>query len=151
MIHARPIRAVVPALLLASLAGCGQSPAGQSPTQQGSVDPVQATQAAPGAPNDPKIDKPIATDAWLGKWVGVEGLALDIAKGPTPGTYKLTVALMDGAESYDGTAMGDHIQFVRGGTTERITKVVGAQTGLKWLAGKTDCLMIKEGEGFCRG
>jgi hypothetical protein len=25
----------------------------------------------------------------------------------------------------------------------------GDETGMKWLAGKTDCLTVKPGEGYC--
>lgn len=138
-------------IALALLAGCSGAPPAQPTAQQGSVDPVQATQAPGSGGDEPKIDAPIATDAWVGRWVGVEGLALDIARGPTPGTYVLSVTLMDGTRRYEGTAMGDRIQFVRDGKTETIRKAIGAETGLKWLADKADCLMIRQGEGFCRG
>jgi hypothetical protein len=90
------------------------------------------------------------TDTWVGKWTGVEGLVLDIAKTATPGTYDVKVTLMDGSGSYTGTGAGDVIRFERGGVQETIRKATGDQTGLKWLAGKKNCLVIKQGEGFCR-
>jgi hypothetical protein len=49
-----------------------------------------------------------------------------------------------------GTADGDVIRFERGGVRETIRKATGDQTGLKWLAGKQNCLVIKQAEGFCR-
>lgn len=93
---------------------------------------------------------PLPTDAWTGKWVGVEGLALEINKLDTPGQYDLAVSLMDGTDKYVGKADGDVITFTRNGVTEKIRKVRGSETGLKYLADKANCLMIKSGEGFCR-
>ena len=94
---------------------------------------------------------PLPTDAWTGKWVGVEGLALDINKLDTPGQYDLAVSLLDGTNKYVGKADGDVIRFTRNGVSETIRKVRGSETGLKYLADKANCLMIKSGEGFCRG
>lgn len=90
------------------------------------------------------------TDDWVGKWVGVEGLALDIAKGDKPGHYVLKISLLDGTSVYNGMASGEAIAFMRGGHEERVRRVKGAETGLKYLADKADCLMIVAGEGFCR-
>ena len=52
---------------------------------------------------------------------------------------------------YKGTGRGDHISFERNGKTETIRATDGDGTGMKWLAGKKDCLVItKESEGYCR-
>ena len=92
----------------------------------------------------------LPTDAWVGKWIGVEGLVLDIQPSGERGRYVLSVTLLDGTKSYDGTADGDVIRFTRDGRPESIRAANGDQTGLKWLAGKQNCLMIQQGEGFCR-
>lgn len=92
----------------------------------------------------------LPTDAWVGKWIGVEGLVLDIQPAGDRGHYMLSVTLLDGTKSYEGTADGDMIRFTRNGRPESIRAATGDQTGLKWLAGKTNCLMIQQGEGFCR-
>lgn len=92
----------------------------------------------------------LSTDAWVGKWIGVEGLVLDIQPAGERGHYMLSVTLLDGTKSYEGTAEGDMIRFTRNGRPESIRAATGDQTGLKWLAGKTNCLMIQQGEGFCR-
>ena len=92
----------------------------------------------------------LPTDAWIGKWIGVEGLVLDIQPAGEPGHYVLSVTLLDGTNSYDGTADGDMIRFIRNGRPESIRAATGAATGLKWLADKQNCLMIQQGEGFCR-
>jgi hypothetical protein len=93
---------------------------------------------------------PLPTDAWIGKWIGVEGLVLDIQPAGEPGRYILSVTLLDGTKSYDGTADGDMIRFTRDGRSESIRTATGDETGLKWLAGKQNCLMIQQAEGFCR-
>jgi hypothetical protein len=92
----------------------------------------------------------LPTDAWIGKWLGVEGLVLDIQPAGEPGHYVLSVTLLDGTNSYDGVADGDMIRFIRNGRPESTRAATGAETGLKWLADKQNCLMIREGEGFCR-
>jgi hypothetical protein len=92
----------------------------------------------------------LPTDAWIGKWMGVEGLVLNIQPAGEAGRYVLSVTLLDGTKSYDGIADGDMIRFTRNGRPESIRAATGDETGLKWLAGKQNCLMIKEGEGFCR-
>ncbi|TVV72520.1 hypothetical protein [Sphingomonas solaris] len=144
------------------LAGCGSSGDGAAggskvtgatpPAGPAIVTPAgsSSTVAIPEAPIDkPTVAAPF-TDAWLGKWVGVEGLALTIARGDRPDTYRLHVALMDGVNDYIGTAAGETIRFERDGQTATIRATTGAETGLKWLADKKNCLTIREGEGFCR-
>jgi hypothetical protein len=93
---------------------------------------------------------PLPTDAWIGKWIGVEGLVLDIQPAGEPGRYVLSVTLLNGTNSYEGTAEGDMIRFIRDGRPESIRAATGDDTGLKWLAGKKNCLIIGQGEGFCR-
>lgn len=92
----------------------------------------------------------LSTDDWIGKWIGVEGLVLDIQPAGERGRYLLSVTLLDGTKSYEGSADGDVIRFIRDGRPESIRAATGDQTGLKWLAGKQNCLMIQQGEGFCR-
>jgi len=90
------------------------------------------------------------TDSWIGKWVGVEGLVLDIQPAGEPGRYVLSVTLLDGTRTYEGIADGERISFTREGQAQFIRAATGKETGLKWLADKQDCLMIEPGEGFCR-
>lgn len=91
--------------------------------------------------------------AWAGKWIGVEGMFVTIT--PTdPGKYKLQMVatLDDPAQgvSYEGSDAEGGIAFTRAGKAELLRASNGDQTGLKWLAGKKDCLMVQESEGFCR-
>ena len=91
---------------------------------------------------------PPPTDAWVGRWNGPEGTYLEIAGAG--GVYEITVKDLDAARTFRGNAAGDRILFLRGGTTESLRATNGDETGMKWLAGKANCLTIKSGEGFCR-
>ena len=92
---------------------------------------------------------PAGPDAWLGQWTGPEGTFLLLETGEGGG-YRVTIQSLDGKETYaaDGTASG--IVFERNGKTERIRAGSGKLTGMKWLADKSECLVIQLGEGFCR-
>ena len=88
------------------------------------------------------------TDSWLGRWIGPEGTYLKISGGK--GSYEITIMDLDRARTFQGTTVRDHIEFQRDGTNESLNASNGDGTGMKWLAGKTDCLRTKPGEGFCR-
>jgi hypothetical protein len=145
-------------LLLAgtlALAACGKQPAETNAAASANdatmdIEEVPANEAPSNVGDLPAETAAPSTDAWVGKWTGPEGLVLDIAKTATVGSYDVKVSLLDGTGSYTGTAAGDVIRFERGGAQETIHKATGDQTGLKWLAGKQNCLMIKQAEGFCR-
>lgn len=88
-------------------------------------------------------------DAFLGKWQGPEGTFLEITKADEG--YTVTVQNLDGPRTFPATAnSAGIITFDRDGKTEAITKGTGAETGMKWLADKTDCVVVKKGEGYCR-
>lgn len=134
---------------LALLAACAKGEDAQpienvSVVDQAAVDTLDAEAPAENAAS------PLPTDAWVGKWIGVEGLVLDVQPAGERGRYVLSVTLLDGTKSYEGTADGDLIRFTRNGRPESVRAATGDQTGLKWLAGKQNCLMIQQGEGFCR-
>jgi len=88
------------------------------------------------------------TDSWLGQWNGPEGTLLRLEGGD--GNYSITIQDLDGPRNYTGTAVDGRIVFERNGVTESIHASNGNETGMKWLAGKSDCLTVKSGEGFCR-
>lgn len=91
------------------------------------------------------------TDGWAGRWTGPEGLFLDITPA-APGQYRLTIkADLDSQGEYVGAGQGDTIRFERGGVTETIRAGTGAETGFKYLADKTSCLIVQpDKEGYCR-
>ena len=88
--------------------------------------------------------------AWAGQWTGVEGMYAKIT--PTePGRYSLEMQSdLDTKGSYEGRDGATGIEFERGGETLTLTAGDGDATGLKHLAGKQDCLIVKSGEGYCR-
>jgi len=94
--------------------------------------------------------KPKAPD-YTGRWIGVEGMVLDIASTATPGRYTLAMQWdLDNKGKFDGIATGDTISFDRNSIRETLRPTNGDATGLKYLFGKTDCLTVKPGEGYCR-
>lgn len=127
------MKAITLAMLLV-LAGCGSAP------------PPPATEDA----------KPVAapapvSDTWTGRWVGPEGLFIEIAAEGN-GRYRLTNQYtLDDKGVFEGRAEGGALVVDRAGQSVRIRKGTGDETGMKWLAGKADCLVVGPGEGYCRG
>lgn len=125
--------------LIIALAAC-------SPTKA----PETSSAAPEAAAPQTAVAEPAATDGWLGKWIGVEGNTLTIEATGVKGAYAITEVTLDGPKNYVGTSAGDHIAFVDGAASGSIKAGTGDETGLKWLAGKTNCLVIESGRGFCR-
>ena len=113
--------------------GCGHR-------RSGSAQVIAAS--APG-----KTSAPIA-DKWLGKWSGPEGTFLQLAGGN--GKYEVTIQNLDGPRTFRGNAVGDQIEFERNGMKEFLRATNGAETGMKWLSEKSNCLTVHVGEGYCR-
>lgn len=130
--------AVIAAATLALTAACQhQDRAADRPSP-----PPQA-----GPPDTAAVAHPVP-DGWLGQWNGPEGTYLQLARSGDH--YTVTIRSLDGEATYRGVAAGERIEFVRDGQTESIRAGSGRETGMKWLLEKRDCLVIKEGEGFCR-
>jgi hypothetical protein len=89
-----------------------------------------------------------ATDKWMGRWNGPEGTYLELSRSGD--RISIQIKDLDTQRSYQGTARDDSISFVRDGKTETIHAANGEQTGMKWLADKKDCLVIRAGDGYCR-
>jgi hypothetical protein len=99
------------------------------------------------------VDPGTSTDKLVGRWKGVEGLNLVIEKDPKkgPGHYILhDQYTLDDKGVFEGEAVGDKIRFTRPDGEQMLRPSTGDATGLKWLAGKKDCLTVKTGEGYCR-
>lgn len=111
-----------------------------------SAEPTPAPTTTPAASASPMA----SYDDWIGKWTGPEGLFVTVT-ATGEGTYQLEMQSdLDTRGTYQGTAGPDGIVFERGGTPFSLRRATGDETGLKYLAGKQDCLMVVEGEGFCR-
>lgn len=89
-----------------------------------------------------------ATDAWVGQWNGPEGTFLQLAA--SGGQYEITIRNLDGPRTFVGAAAGDRIEFERDGVKETLRATHGAETGMKWLSEKKNCLTVRAGEGYCR-
>lgn len=88
------------------------------------------------------------TDKWLGKWSGPEGTFLQLVG--SNGKYEVTIQNLDGPRKFQGQAAGDHVEFERNGVKESLRATNGAETGMKWLSEKSNCLTVRAGEGYCR-
>jgi len=95
------------------------------------------------------VPAPGALNEWTGRWTGVEGTYLQLNAGPDA-KYTVVIRNLDGERSFEGVGRADHIAFERDGRQEKIRATDGAGTGMKWLAGKSRCLTVRPGEGFCR-
>jgi hypothetical protein len=115
--------------LLALMAGCRSNPPSEGPTHS----------PAP-------VAKP--TDAWLGRWDGVEGTYLRLSKSGDQ--YVVEIQDLDGPKTFAGSADGNRVRFTRNGKTEFLSAGDGQATGMKWLTDKKDCLLTRAGEGWCR-
>lgn len=96
----------------------------------------------------PPVASAPAADQWLGKWTGPEGTFLLLEGGH--GKYDVTVQNLDGPRKFEGKAIGGGVEFERDGVKEDIRATNGADTGMKWLADKKNCLTVRTGEGYCR-
>lgn len=95
------------------------------------------------------------TDSWLGEWRGVEGLHVSIDRDSTKGAGHYVLVMRFGLDDKDsgifnGQATGNTLTFTRAGKEVVLRHTDGQATGLKWLAGKTDCITVAEGEGYCQ-
>ncbi|TFY94113.1 hypothetical protein DYL61_10550 [Pseudomonas nabeulensis] len=114
-----------------------------------------APKPAPASVQATLVPETPPTDQWVGKWIGVEGLYLTIAKDDSIGRghYLLTMQYgldADDAGTFKGEANEDGIAFNRPDGPQLLRAGDGADTGLKWLADKKDCLIVVSGEGYCR-
>jgi hypothetical protein len=91
-------------------------------------------------------------DGLVGRWTGVEGMYLVVTNAKVPGHYMLEMRWdLDHKGVFAGAARGNTIEFQRDGILETLRAADGDSTGLKYLAGKKTCVMVKTGEGYCRG
>lgn len=115
---------------------------------------------SPAKPAPPSVQATLVpetppTDKWVGKWLGVEGLNLTIAKDDSIGRGHYLLTMQYGLDANDtgtfkGEAAEDGITFNRPDGAQTLRAGDGAATGLKWLADKKDCLIVATGEGYCR-
>jgi len=90
----------------------------------------------------------LPANQWLGVWTGPEGTSLELKD--TEGRFRVTIHNLDGPRTFDAIATDSGATFNRDGVQETIRAGSGADTGMKWLADKSHCLVVKYGEGYCR-
>lgn len=109
--------------------------------------PVASSTGSPAV----KDDKAVAgkADSLVGQWPGVEGTFLKVEKKGEK--FDIEIKNLDGSKKFEGTAKGPVIEFTRGAKTETIRAATAEETGMKWLSGKKDCVVITKGsEGYCK-
>lgn len=90
-------------------------------------------------------------DSWIGKWTGPEGTSLLISHDTQKHRYLVSIQSLDYLRTYIARAKDDTLVFKREGEKSTITAGDGQATGMKWLADKRDCLIIRSGQqAFCR-
>jgi hypothetical protein len=136
------------------LAACQPTEPPKTPTTPSPTAPASPTPAATGSPAaSPSVDPKAAAaklTALEGTWPGVEGTSLKVTK--TGEKYKIEITGLDKkVETFEGTPKGDAIEFTRKGKGETIKAATAEETGMKWLQGEKNCVVITKGsEGYCR-
>lgn len=150
---ARMTKTFTPLLALAAIAtaSCG----GPTPATVPANDAATNDTVVADAPAANEIAPAPATTArvendYVGRWTGVEGTYLDVAKRDGGGVTLDMQWTLDDKGSFDGSVTPDGLRFTRNGKDEIARPSDGDATGLKWLAGKKDCLTVRSGEGYCR-
>lgn len=162
-------RACTAAFVAMALAACSGSPSGAETPAQAGTDAMPDDTTAGRAPapaatgqgdqdavagNASDVDAgtaPAATQAdYLGRWTGVEGMYLVVADKPGGGVTLEMQWDLDHKGTFDGSVTAEGLRFMRDGVAESAVHTDGDATGLKYLAGKQDCLTVKPGEGYCR-
>ena len=142
--------------LPAALAACSSPMANDNgaPTQNEAAPAADATVALPAPVANEMVPAPAATAKleadYLGKWIGVEGMFLTVAKRDGGGVTLDMQWDLDHRGTFPGSVTAEGLRFTREGRDEIAVPGNGDATGLKWLAGKKDCLTVKPGEGYCR-
>lgn len=126
-------------------------PVNNAPTPTPAATPAASPVASPSAS---PTGSPAATagkaDALAGRWQGAEGTFLNVTKKGDK--FEIEIKNLDPAsKKFEGTAKGDVIEFTRDGKPATIKAATGDETGMKWLAGKKNCVVITKGtEGYCK-
>ena len=122
------------------------------PVSEGDVVPTAEDAAQNGATRNRMADPDAwSQDRYVGRWKGVEGMYLTVTEKPDGRGVALDMQWdLDNKGKFDGSVTAEGLRFTRGGAQEIAVPSDGDATGLKYLAGKKDCLTVKPGEGYCR-
>lgn len=149
MMKANATLPIIMAIALPGLSACD----GRSGTASAAVSAPTVSEPQPKREAPSNVMASVPTNAWVGRWTGPEGTFLEIANkdGLYSGRYTITNRhSLDAEETFEALADRDSLVFTRNGQKLRLTAASGDETGMKWLAGKTSCLIVALGEGYCR-
>jgi hypothetical protein len=134
------------------LAACSGPKSGDPAAADNAATPAAETPAPAPADNAavPPADVARLEADYLGRWVGVEGMYLDVSKRAGGGVDLEMQYDLDHKGTFQGSVTVEGLRFLRNGVAETAVPSEGDATGLKYLAGKKDCLTVKPGEGYCR-
>lgn len=138
----------VPLALAACSGPTADQPAVAPTTETAAIEapvptPAGTVAAGPLAPAKREAD-------YLGRWTGVEGMYLVVTSQPKGGVEMEMQYDLDHKGTYQGSVTAEGLRFMRDGMAETAVPGDGDATGLKYLAGKKDCLTVQPGEGYCR-
>ena len=118
--------------------------------------PSPVVSVSPSPAPSPATGALAGADKLTGKWTGPEGTYLSIAEKPAANKdaskkYAVEIKNLDKAETFEGSAKGDVIEFTRKGKTETVKAATGVETGMKGFEKETNCVVVTKGsEGFCK-
>lgn len=114
--------------------------------------PANQTAAAPPPTSKPSVAPTVPpARSYVGRWTGVEGMFLDVRPTDRPDRVRLTMQHdLDHRQTALARLEGATLIFERDGARTMLRATDGVATGLKYLAGKKDCLTVAPGEGYCR-
>lgn len=146
---------------VAALAACSDRQPAADASASAEASAAAATTPAEPARNDAEASPMPATPPapadiakveadYVGRWTGVEGMYLAVASKPGGGVTLDMQWDLDNKGMFDGSVTAEGLRFMRNGVAESAVHSNGDATGLKYLAGKQDCLTVKPGEGYCR-
>ena len=110
------------------------------------ADSLMASEA--GASLSDSLASAATLSGYVGQWRGPEGTGLTIT--PADGGYDVVIRNLDGPRDFRGDLRDDGLHIERDGKALVIHPGDGDATGMKWLAGKQDCLVVDANEGYCR-
>jgi hypothetical protein len=150
--HALLLAATAPVALGSACSGPPPAPADEN--QVGSMGApateIAPNQSLPAENTTTPVEQAKTEAAYVGKWIGVEGMVLDVKAKPGGGVTIVNQWDLDNKGTFEGSVTAEGLSFVRGGKSVVAKPSDGDATGLKYLAGKKDCLTVAEGEGYCR-
>lgn len=142
--------------LVALSAGCSHEQNNATTTANVSEAPANVAEVTnavetPPANSGDVVAPPATETAYLGKWIGPEGLVLEVTAKPGGGVDISNQWTLDDKGKFEGSVTAEGLRWMRGNAPVTAVMTDGDATGMKWLAGKKTCLTVTAGsEAYCR-